>query len=193
MSHSENNKGKLVVISGPSGVGKSTITREVVGRMGAFLSVSATTRPKSDKEENGKEYWFLSREEFEKQLREEAFLEYAEVFGNYYGTPRGQVDKALAEGKTVLLEIDVQGGRQIRRMYPEALMIFILPPSQGDLAGRMRTRDRGEDETTTRRRLEEASRETAEAMKYYNNMVINDDLEQAIREVIDIIQSNDGE
>jgi guanylate kinase len=193
MSHSGNSRGKLVIISGPSGVGKSTITREVVRRTGAFVSVSATTRPRSVTEEDGKEYWFLTREEFEKRLRNEEFLEYAEVFGNYYGTPRREVDQALAEGKTALLEIDVQGGRQIRRMYPEALMIFILPPSQSDLAGRMKTRGRGEDETTARRRLQEASRETAEAMKYYNTMVINDDLEQAIREVIDIIQSNGGE
>ena len=193
MAKQKTGTGKLVVVSGPSGVGKSTICREVVARTGAVLSVSVTTRPRSENEQDGKDYRFLRREEFEQRLRNEEFLEHAEVFGNYYGTPRIAVDAAMAEGKTVILEIDVQGGRQVKRMYPDAVMIFIVPPRKNDLAGRMRKRGRGEDETTARRRLEGASQETAAAMRFYDNIVINDDLEQAIRDVIEIIQTDSGD
>ena len=193
MTKDKTGTGRLVVVSGPSGVGKSTICREVVARTGAVLSVSATTRPRSDHEQDGKDYWFLSREEFERRLRNEDFLEHAEVFGNYYGTPRSEVDAAIREGKIVILEIDVQGGRQVRRMYPEAVMVFIVPPKKNDLAGRMRKRGRGEDEKTAQRRLDGASQETAAAMRFYDNIVINDDLEQAIQEVIGIIQSDSGD
>src|SRR4030042_948883 len=128
-------QGKLAIISGPSGVGKSTICREVVRRLeNAFLSVSVTTRPKGPGEEDGREYWFVSREEFDKRIDRGALLEHAEVFGNLYGTPRDKTDEALGAGKTVVLEIDVQGGRQVKEIYSRAIMIFILPPSAKSLA-----------------------------------------------------------
>lgn len=186
-------KGKLVIVSGPSGVGKSTICRAVVERTGVTLSVSTTTRPKAEREVDGKDYRFVSRSEFERGIENDEFLEYADVFGNYYGTLRAEAQAALADGKTVILEIDVQGALKVRRICPEAMMIFILPPSQNDLAGRMNGRGRGEDEATARLRLDTAGREIAAAWQYYDNMVINDDLEQAIDEVIGIIEGKTGD
>ncbi|HOK96443.1 MAG TPA: guanylate kinase [Anaerohalosphaeraceae bacterium] len=179
--------GKLVVISGPSGVGKSTICRRIVEKRDAFLSVSATTRKPGASEENGRDYWFVSRQEFERRIRAGEFLEYADVFGNYYGTPRPPVEKALAEGRTVILEIDVQGGLQVRQKCPEAVLIFILPPRPEDLQQRMRCRGRGEDEASRKRRLETAEKEIAAARKHYDYFVVNADLDAAIQEVMDII------
>lgn len=183
----------LVIVSGPSGVGKSTICRSVVTKLdNAFLSVSMTTRPKSDTENDGKDYWFVSRDEFEEKMNQGQLLEYAEVFGNLYGTPKDKVDQALAEGKIVILEIDVQGGRQVKNVYPDAVMIFILPPRQGDLVVRMDGRGR-EDKESAKKRLDMADGEIAAAWRYYNNMVINDNLEQAVDEVIEIINQATGE
>ncbi len=186
-------KGKFVIVSGPSGVGKSTICRAVVERTGASLSLSMTTRPKSAVEIDGKDYRFVSRDEFERRIEKDEFLEYADVFGNYYGTPRENVRAAFDDGKTVILEIDVQGALKVKQICPEAVMVFILPPSQNDLAGRMNGRGRGEDEATARLRLDTASTEIAAAWQYYENMVINDDLEQAINEVIGIIEGKTGD
>jgi guanylate kinase len=188
----EKAQGKLVVVSGPSGVGKSTVCREVVRRLeNVYLSVSVTTRPKGPGEENGREYWFLSREEFNRCIEKGTLLEYAEVFGNLYGTPKDKTDEALHDGKSVILEIDIQGGRQVKAIYPKAVMIFILPPSAKILAQRMGHRGRETAEAATRR-LGGASSEIAAAWQYYDNMVINDDLEQAITEVIQIIEHAPG-
>ncbi len=187
------NNGKLVVVSGPSGVGKSTICNEVVKRTDAVLSVSMTTRTKSAKEQDGRDYYFVSEEEFRDRIKNSSLLEYAEVFGNYYGTPADKVEESLEKGKTVILEIDVQGGLQVKKIFEKVVMIFILPPNQSDLGNRMTGRARGEDEAAARKRLEKAGQETAMAWQHYDHMVINDDLEQAINEVIEIIKSHDGE
>ena len=189
MTESQKHK-KLVIISGPSGVGKSTICKQVVEKLNAFLSVSTTTRPQSETEEQGREYNFLPRAEFEEMIQNDAFLEYAEVFGNYYGTPKGPVDEALAVGRIVILEIDVQGALRVKKIRPEAQTIFILPPRKKDLRERIDGRGRGEDEETKKRRLETASREIAAAWQHYDHMVINDDLGQAIQEVTEIIDAN---
>jgi guanylate kinase len=180
--------GKVVVISGPSGVGKSTICREVTMHLeNAFLSVSMTTRPKGEKEVDGKDYWFVSEEEFRKRIDDGKFLEYATVFGNLYGTPKDKVDEAVAAGKIVILEIDVQGGKQTKAICPEAVMIFILAPTEKELARRMEDRGR-EDSHTAEKRLSEAGGEIAAAWQYYEHMVINDKLDEAVKEVIQIIK-----
>ncbi len=186
MTESEKQR-KLIIISGPSGVGKSTICKQVVEKLDAFLSVSSTTRPQSETEQQGREYHFLPRAKFEDLMKDDAFLEYAEVFGNYYGTPKGPVDKALAAGRIVILEIDVQGALQVKEIRSQARTIFILPPRTKDLRERIDGRGRGEDDETKKRRLETAGREIAAAWQHYDHMVINDDLDQAVQEVVDII------
>ncbi len=190
---SSSHDGKIIIVSGPSGVGKSTICKEVVNRLdNVFLSVSATTRTKSAKEVDGKDYWFLTRDEFEKRIENGMFLEYAEVFENLYGTPKDKTDEAIKEGKDIILEIDVQGARNVKRVYPDAKMIFILAPTQKDLAKRLNGRARDE-EKVVEERLNGASAEIAAAWQFYEYMVINDDLQQAVNEVIQIIQDKVGE
>lgn len=183
-------KGKLAIISGPSGVGKSTICRQVVNKLGAMLSVSATTRPKAASEIDGGDYYFVLPEEFSRRLEAGAFLEHAEVFGNWYGTPREPVDAALAEGRTVVLEIDVQGGVQVKQKMPQAAMIFILPPSEADLLTRIKGRGRGEDEQTLNKRIAKAQAEIAEGKTHYQYFVVNDVLEKAVEDVIGIIKEH---
>ena len=181
--------GVIVVISGPSGVGKGTICRELVKRLDyAYLNVSVTTRPKSDKEVDGRDYWFVSKEEFQRRIEKGMLLEHAEVFGNFYGTPKDKVDEQLAAGKAVILEIDVQGGRQIKAIYPDAVMIFILAPTQKDLAVRLQGRAR-DDSEVQKQRLDQAGVEIAAGWQDYQYMVINDFLRQEVTEVIGIIEA----
>jgi guanylate kinase len=182
-----NKKGKLVIVSGPSGVGKSTICKEVVKRLGnVYLSVSVTTRPKSETEVDGKDYWFVSQEQFQERIKTGTLLEYAKVFGQFYGTPKEKVVEALDDGKIVILEIDVQGARQVKAVFSNAIMIFVLPPSEKTLAERMNRRGRDAAEAAEAR-LNGASAEIAAAWQYYNHMVINEDLDQAVEECIQII------
>jgi guanylate kinase len=182
--------GIVIVISGPSGVGKSTICKEVAKRLNnAHLSISATTRPKGEGEVDGRDYYFISEQQFRKRINEGTLLEYAEVFGHLYGTPKDKVEEALRAGKTIILEIDVQGAKQVKAIYPAAVMIFILPPAQKDLAERMSQRGR-EDVKTAEKRLNKAGDEIAAARQYYEHIVINDNLEQAIKKVEQIIKQS---
>ena len=181
-------RGRVIVISGPSGVGKSTITREVVRRLeDVYLSVSVTTRPPGPGEQDGRDYWFVSEAEFRRRIEQGLLLEYAEVFGNLYGTPKDKVDEMLEAGRSVILEIDVQGGRQAQAAYPDAVMIFILPPDEKALADRLGRRGRDSAEVTEKR-LGGAGSEIAAAARCYDNKVVNEDLEEAVGEVIRIIE-----
>jgi len=189
MSETKNTQGRIVIVSGPSGVGKSTICQQIVERLDdVYLSISATTRPKNESEVDGENYWFISKEEFRKRIEKGVLLEHAEVFGNLYGTPKEKVEDAVQAGKTVILEIDVQGAKQIKAIFPDAVMIFVLPPSEKALAQRMNHRDRDDDDAAEER-LDGASAEIAAAWQYYKHMVINDDLQQAVNECVQIIKA----
>jgi len=186
---SENKKTRVVIVSGPSGVGKSTICKEIIKPLkNVFLSISVTTRPKSEAEVDGRDYWFITEEEFQQRINNGLLLEYAEVFGHLYGTPKDKIEEALQAGKTVILEIDVQGAKQAKVIYPDAVMIFILPPTQKELAERINGRARDSSEAAEER-LGGAGTEIAAAWQYYDNMVINDNLQQAVKECVQIIKS----
>lgn len=175
--------GRLVVISGPSGVGKSSICERLLGMtdLDARLSVSVTTRPPRPGEVDGEHYRFLGREEFDRLVKAGDLLESAEVFGHRYGTPRAPVDEGVRDGRVVLLDIDVQGGRQLREKGVDALYVFIVPPSMEALEERLRGR-RTEAAEALRRRLDGARKEM-EAQKDYDCVFVNDDLERVTAEV----------
>jgi guanylate kinase len=146
----------------------------------------------AEAEVDGQDYWFLSQQQFRKRINEGSLLEYAEVFGHLYGTPKDKVEVALGAGKTIILEIDVQGAREVKSVCPDAVMVFIFPPTEKELAQRIKNRGR-EGMEAAEERLEGADTEFAAAWQYYEHMVVNDDLEHAVKEVIQIIKQNSGE
>ncbi|MFZ5591743.1 MAG: guanylate kinase [Bacillota bacterium] len=179
-------EGLLLVISGPSGAGKGTLCRALCQRCPQIsLSVSATTRPPRSGEVHGREYFFLSRDDFEERVKAGGFLEWATYLGNYYGTPREPVQKMLAQGRDVVLEIDVQGGLQVRKSYPSAVLIFILPPDWQTLKQRLLGRGT-EDELAVEERLGVALGEL-DVITQYDYLVINDNLSTAVDTVACII------
>ncbi|MHC4319548.1 MAG: guanylate kinase [Planctomycetota bacterium] len=183
-------RGLLLVVSGPSGSGKTTISRAVERRLEGTFSVSATTRPQSKIETRGHDYDFLSQEEFLQKIEAGAFLEYAQLFGeHWYGTPRRPVEQQLAEGRLVILDIDVQGALQVRESMPEALLIFLVPPSDEELLRRLRGRGR-EGEDSIQRRFAEAQKEIeiARTSDAYDATVVNDVLEQAVDETCRLVE-----
>ena len=181
-------QGKLIVVSGPSGAGKSTILRDVLARTGANFSVSATTRQPREGEVEGKDYCFVSRERFEEMIERGELLEWAEVFGNLYGTLSVPVRNAVARGGKIVLDIDVQGALQVHEKMPEATFVLIEPPSLEELQRRLRQRN-SETQDSLQRRLGKATREieTARDSGVYNHVVVNDDLARAIEEVVAIV------
>lgn len=183
-------KGRLFVISGPSGSGKSTLARMAVERTGVKLSISATTRAKGDDEVDGRDYYFLSEAEFLQKIETGEFLEYARVFDNYYGTPRGSVAEQLEQGQIVVLEIDVQGAGQVFEKFSPAEVegILILPPSDEELRRRLESRGRDDDETIDKR-LAKAQWEIkkAGASGNYGHTIVNDDLEKAADELVELL------
>ena len=177
-------KGRLIVISGPSGTGKGSIVRGLMEKRDDLeLSVSMTTRPKREGEEDGVHYYFVDKDDFEKAIAQDGLLEWANVYGNYYGTPRQAVEDRLAKGKNVILEIDTQGGRNIKSKEEEALMVFILPPSLAELERRIRGRATDSEEVI-KARLAKAKEEIREAV-HYEHVVVNDILEEAVELVSD--------
>lgn len=186
--------GLLLVISGPSGVGKTTIVHEIVRRVGGHFSVSATTRPPGPGERDGVDYWFVDAPTFQQWVDEDRFLEVAQVFGrNWYGTPSEPVDRAVGEGRIAILDIDVQGAESVRQKRPQAFSIFILPPSEEELLRRLRTRGR-DDASSIERRFGEAQREIERARRAgtYDAFVINDDLAAAIDAVERLVYERRG-
>jgi len=177
------------VLCGPSGVGKSTISRQLAERISLTYIVSATTRPKRQGEEAGKTYQHISNDEFFRRLDANEFLEYAQVYGDYYGTPKHPALDLLAQGRDILLEIDVQGALQVRFQYPECLAIFILPPDEPTLLHRLQGRGRDNAEEIAKR-FRAAKREIhmAKGSRAFDYMVINDDLNRAVEEIIKIIR-----
>lgn len=179
-------RGLLVVVSGPSGSGKGTVLQKLFSmRPGLFFSVSATTRDPRPGEVEGKNYFFLSREEFERQIAQGNMLEYAEYCRNYYGTPRLAVEERLAQGSDVVLEIEVKGAMQVKKACPDAVMVFIMPPSRGELEKRLRGRGT-EGEETIRKRLRTAETEIASAPKY-DYIVVNAKVTQAADAISSIL------
>ncbi len=182
-------RGRLVLYTGSSGVGKGTILEELKKRdPNIKVSISNTTRNKRNGEIDGVHYNFVTREQFEKLIKENGYLEYAEYCDNYYGTPKKAVEDMLDEGYTVILEIEVQGGLQIMKKHPDVLSIFILPPSMDVLEKRLRSRGT-EDEETIQKRLEQAKNEITFKDKYRYN-VVNAELDKAVDQVLDIIHKN---
>ena len=176
----------MVVISGPSGVGKSSFVHQLLDAgLNLEYSVSATTRPRRPHERDGRDYLFLTREEFRRRVDAGEFVEWAEVHGEQYGTLKSEIERRLAEGRNVLLDIDVQGGTAVRKVYPDGVFIFVLPPSMASLEERLRGRGTDPDERI-RLRLENARREI-ELGKAYDYAVVNDDLDSALHRVAAII------
>jgi guanylate kinase len=180
--------GKLIVISAPSGSGKTTIARAIT-RLHQTLrfSVSATTRKMRDGEKDGEDYYFLTKEEFTRRVKAGEFVEWEELFGNYYGTLKSELDRAIRENRHLLFDVDVKGGLSIKREYPGTLMIFIRTPSVEVLRQRLLNR-KTETEELLAKRLERVPMEL-EMGKMYEHQVINDNLETAIKEVDTIIRT----
>ncbi|MCC5662907.1 guanylate kinase [Nostoc sp. CHAB 5784] len=174
--------GRLIVLTGPSGVGKGTLMRSLLKRHPElYYSVSVTTRSPRPGEIDGKDYYFISRSKFEQLLAEGEFLEWAEFAGNYYGTPREAVINQIHFGKLVVLEIELEGARQIRASFPSAFSIFILPPSFDELEKRIRDRAQDSEEAIARRLLR--AQEEIKAANEFDIQIVNDDFETALNDI----------
>ena len=182
-------RGLLIVLSGPSGVGKGTVRAAIFskGEQKFVYSISATTRQPRTGETDGVDYFFKTREEFEQMIQNKQLLEYAEYVGNYYGTPLEYVENTLAKGKDVFLEIDVQGAIQVRELMPDGVFIFLTPPDLNELESRIVNRGTDSDEVIAKRM--KTAREELELMKYYDYSVVNDTVDSAVQKIEAIIQT----
>ena len=183
-----NTHGILIVVSGFSGSGKGTIMKELLKRYDNYaLSISATTRAPREGETDGREYFFKTREEFEKMIAKEELIEYAEYVNNYYGTPRAYVEEQLTAGKDVILEIEIQGALKVKKKFPDTLLLFVTPPSAEEL--RKRLIGRGTETMEVIEQRMQRAIEESDGMESYDYYVINDDLDTCIHEAHEIIQS----
>ena len=180
-------RGVLTVISGFSGAGKGTVVKQLLQEYDYGLSISATTRSPREGEQDGREYFFKTKEEFEKMTREHQLIEYAQYVGNYYGTPKGYVVQQLEQGKDVILEIEMQGALRVREILPEVNLIFLTPPTVDELERRLVSRGT-ETAEVIRERMARAKEESA-YMKEYDYVVINDDLDECVENVHQLIRS----
>ena len=179
---------KLIILTGPSGVGKGTVIKKILDKeKNIWLSISATTRNPRKGEKEGENYYFLSENEFKKMIDKKLFLEWAKFAGNYYGTPLSSVREKIERGFIVLLEIEVEGAKQIKEKFPESLSIFLLPPNKDELEKRIRNRGT-EKEESIKRRLARANYEI-EASDEFDFAVINHDISETVKNVIKIIKS----
>lgn len=181
-------KGLLIVVSGPSGAGKGTICKELLNKNKEIkLSISATTREPRKDEVHGKNYYFTEKEEFKKRIQDNAFLEYAEVYGNYYGTPKKEVLEQMEIGNDILLEIDIQGALKVKDQYKDGVFIFIVPPSMEELKNRLELRGTETRESMIRR-FESAYDEIKYVFKY-DYVVVNDEVSSAASKIQSIINA----
>ena len=182
-----NHQGILVVVSGFSGAGKGTLMKELLKRYDNYaLSISATTRAPREGETDGKEYFFVTKEQFEKMRDERKLIEYAQYVNNYYGTPKEYVEQKMAEGKDVILEIEIQGALKVKKRFPDALLLFVTPPSAEELRRRLVGRGTETLEVINARLARAA--EEASGMEAYDYLLINDDLDRCVEEMHQLIQ-----
>ena len=182
-----NHQGILVVVSGFSGAGKGTLMKELLKRYDNYaLSISATTRAPREGETDGKEYFFVTKEQFEKMRDERKLVEYAQYVNNYYGTPKEYVEQKMAEGKDVILEIEIQGALKVKKRFPDALLLFVTPPSAEELRRRLVGRGTETLEVINARLARAA--EEASGMEAYDYLLINDDLDRCVEEMHQLIQ-----
>lgn len=184
----KNKDGLLVVFSGPSGVGKDSLLQRLLEvNPQISLSISATTRAPRGAEQHGKDYYFLSKEKFQEIIKQDGMLEHAVYCDNYYGTPRQPVEEGIRQGRDVILEIEVQGGAQVRQKNPASVSIFVLPPSMRVLSQRLHRRGTDSEEVIQKRLAK--AREEIQKAEQYDYVVINDDLEECVQEICEILSA----
>ena len=182
------NQKKLIILTGPSGVGKGTIIKEILSKeKNIWLSISATTREPREGEKEGENYYFLSQEKFREMIEQNLFLEWAQFAGNYYGTPLSSVNEKIKKGFTVLLEIEVEGAKQIKEKFPNSLSIFLLPPDKAELERRIRNRGT-EKEEAIKKRLLRANYEISASNKF-DFALTNDDVDQTAKRIIKLVKN----